>query len=63
VPGKPSFLEAMEMTIYSDAYNSLELKEDKLTVLRNVANGYKEIGRNALLMEYPSLRERVLKRQ
>ena len=61
-PGKLSFLEAMEKTIYSEDYKALKTKEDKLMQLRNVAERYKKIGRDAVQARYPSLRERVLKR-
>jgi len=63
VPGQRTFLEEMKATIFSPAYKDIELDEDKLTVLRNIAESYKLVGRDAVLMEYPSLRERVLKRQ
>jgi len=59
-PGQPTFLEAMNTMIYSSDYRSLQLDDQKLTQLRNVASAYKKIGTDAVLMEYPDLRKRVL---
>ena len=62
-PGEPTFIEAMNRLVFSPDYRSLETDEDKLQQIRNVASEYKAVGRKAVLQQFPSLRDRVLKSQ
>ena len=62
-PGEPTFIEAMNRLVFSPDYKSLETDEDKLQQIRNVASEYKAVGRKAVLQQFPSLRDRVLKSQ
>jgi hypothetical protein len=62
-PTKPMLKDALTDLLYSDIYDQLPTKEDKLDAMKATYNRYSSAARKIIMDQYPELRERVAEKQ